>query len=88
MDEKILFELFDLLEEIDDSEEYILGVANAAGNDMNRELLVSYLKAKKERGIIPDSSKVIKIAIYMRRKNPDGNNRDAIFEGMGENKGG
>ena len=58
-------ELLDLLIEISDSDDFVRAVVGAAGNDDNRKRIINYIKAKKEKGIVPDTSRLLTIAVYL-----------------------
>ena len=58
-------ELLDLLIEISDSDDFVRAVVGAAGNDDNRKRIIDYIKTKKEKGIVPDTSRLLTIAVYL-----------------------
>lgn len=58
-------ELLDLLIEISDSDDFVRAVVGAAGNDDNRKRIIDYIKTKKEKGIKPDTSRLLTIAVYL-----------------------
>lgn len=64
---KTVDELLDLLIEISDSDDFVRSVVGAAGNDDNRKRIINYIKAKKEKGIVPDTSRLLTIAVYLRK---------------------
>ena len=66
---KTVDELLDLLVDISDSDDFIKAVVGAAGNDDNRERIIKYIKAKKKKGIIPNTSRLLTIAVYLGKNN-------------------
>ncbi len=58
-------ELLDLLIEISDSDDFVRAVVGAAGNDDNRKRIIDYIKTKKEKGVKPDTSRLLTIAVYL-----------------------
>ena len=62
-------ELLDLLIEISDSDDFVRAVVGAAGNDYNRKRIIDYIKTKKGNGIIPDTSRLLTIAVYLGKHN-------------------
>lgn len=66
---KTVDELLDLLVDISDSDDFIKAVVGAAGNDDNRERIIEYIKAKKKKGIIPNTSRLLTIAVYLGKNN-------------------
>ena len=62
---KTVDELLDLLIEISDSDDFVKAVVGAAGNDENRKIIINYIKRKKEKGIMPNTSRLLTIAVYL-----------------------
>ena len=62
---KTVDELLDLLIEISDSDDFVKAVVGAAGNDENRKIIIKYIKRKKEKGIMPNTSRLLTIAVYL-----------------------
>lgn len=58
-------ELLDFLIEISDSDDFVRAVVGAAGNDDNRKRIIDYIKTKKEKGVKPDTSRLLTIAVYL-----------------------
>ncbi len=63
-------ELLDILIEISDSDDFVRAVVGAAGNDENRQRIIDYIKVKQAKGVVPDSSRLLEIAIYLGKNNP------------------
>ena len=66
---KTVDELLDLLIEISDSDDFVRAVVGAAGNDDNRKRIINYINVKKKKGIIPDQSRLLTIAVYLGENN-------------------
>lgn len=66
---KTVDELLDLLIEISDSDDFVRAVVGAAGNDDNRKRIINYINVKKKKGIIPDQSRLLTIAVYLVKNN-------------------
>lgn len=62
-------ELLDLLIDISDSDDFVRAVVGAAGNDKNRQRIIDYIKVKQAKGVVPDTSRLLAIAVYLGKNN-------------------
>lgn len=60
-------ELIDLLIDLSATDDTIKAIIGIAGNDDNRQIIIDYIRKKQEKGIIPDTSQLLKIAIYLAK---------------------
>lgn len=59
--------LIDLLVAISASDDTIKAIIGIAGNDDNRQVIIDYIEKKQEKGIIPDTSQLLKISTYLAK---------------------